>query len=132
MGERVFRRVLPLSFASYCTYDLQVPERPPMVETVRAVFVALALLQDMSGRSVPLKNPGFEVPILTGWTTHVFGAQSDISLDFAAPKEGRQSLRVHAREPSDTAFSQEVTLKPSSYYRLTGWVRTRGLDPHGA
>ncbi len=47
-------------------------------------------------------------------------------------KEGRTSLHVRATEPSDTAFGQELALKPARYYRLTGWVRTRGLDPHGA
>jgi alpha-N-arabinofuranosidase len=46
--------------------------------------------------------------------------------------EGKQSLRISAAEPSDTALGQEVQLRAGRLYRLSGWVRTRGLDPHGA
>ena len=42
------------------------------------------------------------------------------------------SLRISATEPSDVALGQNVRLKPGQLYRLSGWVRTRGLDPHGA
>ncbi|HEV3387052.1 MAG TPA: alpha-L-arabinofuranosidase C-terminal domain-containing protein, partial [Gemmata sp.] len=46
--------------------------------------------------------------------------------------EGKQSLRISATELSDTALGQELRLKPNQFYRITGWVRTRGLDPHTA
>ena len=42
--------------------------------------------------------------------------------------EGRQSLRVFAKEASDTALGQDITLEPSSCYRFTGWVKTQGLE----
>jgi hypothetical protein len=43
-----------------------------------------------------------------------------------------QALRVISPEPSDTGFSQGVMLKPGQWYRFSGWVRTRGLVPHGS
>jgi eukaryotic-like serine/threonine-protein kinase len=78
-----------------------------------------------------LKNPAFEDE-LEGWETSVYGARSTIGFDKDVVREGRRSLRVTATEISDTAFGQEVELKPGHTYRLSGWVRTRGLDPHGS
>jgi hypothetical protein len=78
-----------------------------------------------------LKNPGFEGE-LEGWSTDVYGARPRIEFDTDVVREGWQALRVSATEPSDTAFGQEVKLKPGQSYRLSGWVRTRGLDPHGS
>jgi len=80
-----------------------------------------------------LLNASFESgPQLDGWTTHVYGATPEITLDTGTAKEGRQSLRVSCGELTDTAFGQEVMLKPGRFYRFSGWVRTQGLDPHGA
>jgi len=80
-----------------------------------------------------LKNTGFESTLLhEAWTVHVYGAQPELALDATVSHEGRQALRVRAEELSDTAFGQEVQLHPGRWYRLTGWVRTEELDPHGA
>jgi hypothetical protein len=78
-----------------------------------------------------LKNRGFEAG-LEGWTPTIYGAQPQIAFDPAVAREGRQSLRVTATQPSDTAIAQDVMLKPGKLYRFSGWVRTRGLDPHGS
>jgi alpha-N-arabinofuranosidase len=78
-----------------------------------------------------LRNPGFEAG-LDGWSVHVYGAPSRVEADRQVVREGRQSLRIAATEPSDTALGQEITLQPGQWYRLSGWVRTRGLDPRGA
>ncbi len=78
-----------------------------------------------------LRNPGFENK-RDGWSTHVYGAQSLIVADETIRREGKQSLRIFAGEPSDTALGQEVQLRAGRWYRLRGWVRTRGLDPRDA
>jgi alpha-N-arabinofuranosidase len=102
-----------------------------------AVAVALWLLV---GATAPpadadegprLKNPGFEAGE-EGWDRAVYGAPSTVAADTMVVHGGKQSLRVSAGEPSDTAVSQDVRLRPGRYYRLSGWVRTRQLDPHGA
>jgi alpha-N-arabinofuranosidase len=78
-----------------------------------------------------LKNAGFESGT-DGWSVHVYGAQPKVESDDQIVHEGKHSLRISSSELSDTALGQEVMLSPGRLYRLRGWVRTRGLDAHGA
>lgn len=97
-----------------------------------AVF-SLTHAAEMEVREVPLVNPGFESNVLhEGWCLHVDGAPPTLGLDAAVRHEGRQSLRVSATEPSDTAFAQEMDLQAGRLYRLTGWIKTQNLDPKGS
>ncbi|HLK58600.1 MAG TPA: alpha-L-arabinofuranosidase C-terminal domain-containing protein [Chthonomonadaceae bacterium] len=78
-------------------------------------------------------NSGFEAnPVQQGWEVTVYGAPSRLERDTQIVHEGRSALRISASAPSDTALGQEIRLTPGHAYRLRGWVRTRGLDPHGA
>jgi alpha-L-arabinofuranosidase len=82
--------------------------------------------------SAPLTNPGFEsVNPLESWQLVTYGHKAQVALDGNA-HEGRRALRITAEEPSDTALGQEIDLPPRGWYRFTGWVKTRGLDPMGA
>jgi alpha-L-arabinofuranosidase len=78
-----------------------------------------------------IENAGFEEG-LAAWETAVYGAKSEIAVDETVRHGGKASLRVSATEPSDTALAQNVQLKPGQGYRLTGWVRTEGLNPMGS
>jgi tetratricopeptide (TPR) repeat protein len=78
-----------------------------------------------------LKNPGFEEG-LEGWTRNYDDPRRQVTLDATVKREGSQALRVNSPQPSDTVFYQEVKLEPGRWYRLTGWVRTRGLISHGS
>jgi alpha-N-arabinofuranosidase len=106
--------------------------------SVVALFVAFVMADGPSSRErpeprIPLQNPGFESPVLhEGWSLHVYGAQPKLAADRSVFHEGRQALRVSAEALSDTALGQELQLHPGRWYRLTGWVRTDKLDPHGA
>ena len=40
---------------------------------------------------------------------------------------GNSALRCITRDDADTSFYQEVTLKPNTQYRLSGWVKTHAL-----
>lgn len=89
--------------------------------------------KEQAGSSAGLQNGGFEsAAVQPGWSVHVYGAEPRLALDTAVFHEGRQALRVSADELSDTALGQEVQLQPGRWYRLTAWVRTQQLDPHGA
>ena len=80
-----------------------------------------------------LTNAGFEEANPTnGWEVNVYGAPPRLELDSELAHGGRQSLRVSAVEPSDTALAQEVTLNPTQWYRFSAWVRTASLEPRGA
>jgi alpha-N-arabinofuranosidase len=83
------------------------------------------------GRGDELQNPGFEEGT-KGWSIHVYGAESRVEADTEIRHGGKQSLRIQSSEPTDTALGQEVQLAGGEWYRFTGWVRTRGLDPHGS
>ena len=77
-----------------------------------------------------IENPSFEAPSPSeGWQVVTYGAKAEVVADDHEPSDGRQSLRVSATEPSDTALGQDVALKPSRWYRFKGSVRTRGLEP---
>src|SRR5690242_15826911 len=91
----------------------------------------LALAPAARAADGALTNPGFEDGS-DGWTLHAYGARPVVEKDAAAAHGGKHSLRVSAAEPSDAALSQEVRLTPGHLYRLSGWVRTRGLDARGA
>jgi hypothetical protein len=104
---------------------------PSMDEALHKLRMALTGEPHNPAAADHLKNLGFEAG-LDGWETDVHGARPLIEFDANVVREGRQSLRVTATEPSDTALGQEVMLKPGQAYRLLGWVRTRGLDPHGS
>jgi alpha-N-arabinofuranosidase len=80
-----------------------------------------------------LQNPSFESSQrLDGWQVVTYGAPAEVTLDAHHVQEGRQSLRVTATKPSDTALGQEITLRPGCWYRFTGWVKTRELKPQDA
>src|SRR5947209_1150801 len=80
-----------------------------------------------------LRNAGFESALVQeDWEKTVYGAASQIEPDTRVARQGNQSLRVTAMEPSDAALGQEITLRPAQWYRLSGWVKTRALEPRGA
>jgi alpha-L-arabinofuranosidase len=98
---------------------------------VLAVALLLALSPLAPAADEALKNPRFETG-RDGWSLDVYGAKPTVVKDTDVVHDGKQSLRIAATEPSDTALGQEVRLQPGQLYRLSGWVRTRGLDPRGA
>ena len=104
----------------------------PLRNTLAIAAVSLAVPPLLADEPITtrLVNGGFESNIVhDGWSLHVYGAQPNVTLDAAIHHEGRQSLRIEAGSPSDTALGQEVQLKPGRRYRLRGWVRTENLDP---
>jgi alpha-N-arabinofuranosidase len=75
-----------------------------------------------------LVNAGFEdADPMRSWKPYIYGAQPVIAADPETKREGRQSLRIESREPSDTAIAQDLVLPAGRLFRLTGWLRTRGL-----
>jgi S1-C subfamily serine protease len=78
-----------------------------------------------------LKNPGFEDG-LEGWSWSGPVGRPEIEVDRSVAREGRQALRIAASQPLDGDAIQVVQLEPGHRYRLSGWVRTRGLNPRGA
>jgi alpha-N-arabinofuranosidase len=96
-----------------------------------AISLAFDGLASAGDAATALCNAGFEAG-MAGWSLHVYGAPSQVEIDSKIVHEGKQSLRISSTKRSDTALGQELALKGGRWYRFTGWVRTRGLDPQGA
>jgi alpha-N-arabinofuranosidase len=97
-----------------------------------ALFLALLAAAPAERRGIsPLQNPDFARK-LDGWSLTVHGARPTVEIDTRIVHGGKRSLRISAARPSDTALSQEVRVKPGRWYHLSGWVRTRKLDPRSA
>ena len=107
----------------------------PTTMAASAIFCLQLIAGAVGGEAADngvIRNPGFESGTLKDWEITRYGAPSAVTLAGDSKHEGSQSVRIAASAASDTAVAQEVTLKPSAWYRLAGWVRTRGLDPLGA
>ena len=98
------------------------------VSVVSLMILACTPVALAAGDEV-LKNPDFAATT-DGWELTVYGGKP--VRDSQILHDGKPALRIAATEPSDAALAQEVQLRPGAIYRLTGWVRTRGLDAHGA
>ncbi len=109
----------------------------PAIDSVSCTLVVRQrgeeILQHSQALTDPgfLKNPGFEAGP-EGWSHNIAGTPARFEFDPNVANEGWQALRMSATEPCSTAFWQEILLKPGHWYRFSGWVRTRGLDPRGA
>lgn len=84
-------------------------------------------------RGSGLRDGDFESPAaLQSWDLNVYGARPELTIDPQVRHAGKPSLRIQAKEPSDTALGQEVQVRPNALYRLSGWVKTQGLAPGSA
>ena len=81
-----------------------------------------------------LDNPSFEAldgvggPI--GWTQSTWSGLPVFSVEGLAgfARTGRRCLKVSSTEGADASWSFKVGVRPHTRYRLSAWVRTRGLD----
>jgi alpha-N-arabinofuranosidase len=99
------------------------------------LLIAVALVHRTSRAGEPplVRNGGFEeTKAALGWEVVTYGAAARVERDETTVHGGRSSLRISAGSPSDTAIGQNISLEPGKWYRLRGWVRTRGLRPMGA
>ncbi len=113
-----------------------------MAEVIRAILMLIlwvgpagAEVQESSTRpspnTAPIHNGGFESEI-DGWSAHVYGAPARLEFNGDVVRERSRALRISSADPSDAAVGQDLLLRPRNWYRFTGWVRTRGLDPREA
>ena len=86
-----------------------------------------------------LPNPGFEeigadgLPV--GWRRRDYGnreanttAAWNSSNGAGRARSGQRGLRVVTEGNADTSLHADVAVKPNTYYRLAGWIRTGALQ----
>ncbi len=79
-----------------------------------------------------LPNPSFEESTgdgAAGWTRQVVPESRDARLSVAAHgRTGRQSLSIYSGKGGNAAWSARSAVTPGELYRLSGWIRTRGVE----
>ncbi len=85
-----------------------------------------------------LPNPGLETlaanGLPEGWKRRDYGrsagndgAEWTVVSGAGNVHSGKHALRCITRDNADTSFYADVTLKPNTQYRLSGWVKARAL-----
>ena len=77
-------------------------------------------------------NPSFETESADGpegWRTRIYGGQRDtgFSISTDVKHSGRQSLKIQADRGADAGWYTEVAVNPHSDYRLSAWIKTKGV-----
>ena len=65
----------------------------------------------------------------SAWTHATYGAEPQIVVAPTGGPDGRPALSISSDAPTDTAVSQDVTVRPGALYRFSGLVQTRDLNP---
>lgn len=78
-----------------------------------------------------LKNPAFEEGEV-GWQFNAWGKKGAATVDTTEKREGKNSIRIENTAGDDSFFKQVVTVKPQTRYRLTGYIKTKGVVAKGS
>ncbi len=90
------------------------------------------LLAQDSGVAVNLlPNPSFEETApggVRGWKSRAWQGEEIARWSVAsAGRSGKQCLSIGSEQGADAAWSTTVTAQPNTFYRLSGWIKTKGL-----
>jgi alpha-L-arabinofuranosidase len=105
------------------------PLKPPKNMLVRQLLAALglAMLPLVHGENL-LRNPAFDEALAGGaWNAITWDGEARLTAD----QSGRSGLaaRIASEAGADAAWSQTVSVPPNARLRLSGWIRTRGVQP---
>jgi hypothetical protein len=73
-----------------------------------------------------LSNPDFEHGT-DGWSVQAWAKKGRANVDSEERHGNHPSLRIHNAGADNTFVSQKVSIKPSTHYRLSCWVKTRDI-----
>ena len=94
-------------------------------------MLLLGVIAVFAFRSTEIVNGNFDAG-LAGWPRATYGAEPTVSIDKETRHGNSPSLRVSSDQPTDTAFGQDINVTPGKLYRLSAWIKTDNIDPHGA
>lgn len=69
----------------------------------------------------------------SGWSLRIYGGNKD-DVEMALSDGGRNGgtcLKITAKGSVDAGAGAEIEVKPRTRYRLSGWIKTEGLQPKG-
>ncbi|UCD52368.1 MAG: hypothetical protein JSW27_06970 [Phycisphaerales bacterium] len=78
-----------------------------------------------------LPNPSFEedtVGGIRGWNSQAWSGQADARWSVASSgRTGNRAATIRSERGSDAAWTATVTVRPETFYKLSGWIRTQDL-----
>jgi len=86
----------------------------------------LGVVAAFAFQSIGIINPDFHAG-MSGWTRATYGAEPEFQIDTTSAHGNAPSLRVSSDKPTDTAFGQDIRVKPGGFYRLSAWIKTQGI-----
>ena len=106
---------------------------PFLCAVLGAMFTCAALAQQPAGGGKVnlLTNPSFEDG-LTGWQVVHFNKRGTAAPDTVEKHDGKSSLVIENAAADDSYVRQQVTVKPKTRYRLTGYIKTKDVVGKGA
>lgn len=79
-----------------------------------------------------LSNASFEEVDESGnplsWEVRTYRGNAGHVVDTKISRSGQHSLRIESDHGADTSWFTKMKVNPQTDYRLSGWVRTRGID----
>ncbi len=78
-----------------------------------------------------LPNPSFEETThdgVRGWKPRAWHGEGNDRWSIETPgRSGKQCLSIHSEKGTDAAWTATVTVRADTFYRLSGWIKTREL-----
>jgi len=93
-----------------------------------------AVARDSEPTANLLPNPSFEehgADGAVGWRSRAWQGEEDARWSVESPgRTGNRCLCIRSEKGTDAAWTATVTAKPNTFYRLSGWIKTK--DVRGA
>ena len=104
-----------------------VAEQPkPQVPVPVPKVVAAPATETASGNL--FQNPNFENG-MEGWKLTTWGKKGSMEIDPKELHNGKPSLRIINTDTDHTLVNQKVPVKPHTRYRLSGYIKTKDVEP---
>ena len=106
--------------------------RSMLLGCLLAVGAAWPSMAEESGVAANLlPNPSFEETApggVRGWKSRAWHGEENARWSVESPgKSGTRCLSIRSAKGTDAAWTATVTVKPNTFYRLSGWIKTRDL-----
>ncbi|MEZ0263262.1 MAG: PVC-type heme-binding CxxCH protein, partial [Phycisphaerae bacterium] len=101
------------------------PTAPEPAPAVAAPATPVDVVVNGSAEAGDAEKPEKWRPVSYG------GGDVKQTVDAAVARDGARSLKLESARGTDASWSQDVTVKPNTRYRLTAWVKTKNVKPVG-
>ncbi|MCL4220844.1 MAG: hypothetical protein KJZ65_05705 [Phycisphaerales bacterium] len=105
--------------------------------TLALLFTILALCSSLTALAqdnlLPGSSAGPDAPAhALCWHTSTWAGAAALTRDDTVGRADQSSLHITSDTGADVAWSCTLPVRPFARYRLSGWIRTRGVAPQGS